>query len=217
MALVIRSWAVNAKPDAGQPHVRIVGRESGILSFILSLLNIEATTTLVVNSRHIEYERGSLDGLRREITTMEHVATTFYGMEKPLKRAIMIAAFFLVLGFYFMGQSTGSTVFGTIVLMVGLGVAVVYYVLNRELTLGFRADSGQLNQLKFKRSIIEGNEINEETLQKISILIEYLIKPTGEEDLEIVTRPVSPSTCPGCGTPITAQDVFCASCGRKVK
>ncbi len=221
MALVIKSWTVNSKPPAGQPHIRILGRESGLLSFLLSLLGIDATTTLVVNSRHMEYESGSLAGFVREITTMEHVSSTFYGRHKPWKQAMIIAAVFWVVGFYFMGHSTGSTVFGTIVLIVGLGLAALYYVLNRELTLGFRADSGQLHQLQFKRSVIEGQEINEEALRKIMILIEYLIKPTGEGDLQIASLDISSSAtandCPRCQKPITAQDFFCGSCGHKLK
>lgn len=52
MALVIKSWSVNSNPAAGQPYVRIVGRESGIVSFILALVGIDATTSLIVTSRH---------------------------------------------------------------------------------------------------------------------------------------------------------------------
>jgi hypothetical protein len=56
MALVIKSWSVKSKPEAGEPYVKVIARQSGFWSFIFSLLGIDATTTLVVSGTRIEFE-----------------------------------------------------------------------------------------------------------------------------------------------------------------
>lgn len=236
MSLVIKSWAVNSNPPSGEPHIRIVGRESGFASFVLSLLGINATTTLVVNGRHIEHESGSLSGFQRRITPMEHISTTYYGHFKPWKSAVSIAALGLLLG-----GGTGGVI-GAVIVLVGLGLAGVYYVLHRKLTLGYVADCGLTRELpseiKFMRSVIEGQEINENSLRDIITLIEHLIKPTAgtEPILSGGGRPVServaapaptslkqlltPSAmnkCPSCHAPTTPEEAFCGSCGHKLR
>lgn len=236
MSLVIKSWAVNSSPPSGEPHVRIVGRESGLFSFVLSLLGIDATTTFVANGRHIEHESGSLSGFQRRITPMEHISTTYYGHFKPWKSAVAIA----VLGFLLGGGAGG--VIGSVIVLIGLGLAGVYYVLHRELTLGYVADCGLVRELpfelKFKRSVIEGQEINENSLRDIITLIEHLIKPiAGTEPMvvgsgrpvsdriagsaptsvkELVT-PAATTKCPSCQASTTPEEMFCGNCGHKLR
>lgn len=231
MALVIKSWAVNPNPPAGQPHVQIVGRESGLISFVLSLLGIDATTTLAVNARHIEYERGSLSGFERWITPMEHVSSTYYGRVKPWKTASVIAGLGLLLGF------SAPGIYGLIFVLIGVGLAGVYYFLARNLTLGFIADSGKPAGLTFRRSVIEGQEINEDSLRSIITLIEHLIKPSGDSPAivavggrpssdraatlaPLIKKELTPAGsvgCPKCGTPTTPDEIFCGSCGHKLR
>lgn len=227
MALVIKSWNVNPDATAGQPYVRIVARESGLISFVLSLVGIDATTTFVVTSRHIEYERGSLSGLERSITPMNHVSSTYYGRFKPWKSALAIAAISIPL----------ITAFG--LGLIGIFIAGLYYFLNRELTLGFMADSGKSSGLIFKPSVIEGQDIKEEALRNIIALIEHLIKPDGSTprfsadggrptsnrmaeaaptSIKQVLAPSSSSTkCPSCGAAVAADEAFCGGCGHRLK
>ena len=227
MALVIKSWNVNPDATAGQPYVRIVARESGLISFVLSLVGIDPTTTFVVTSRHIEHEHGSLSGFRRTITPLNHVSSTHYGRFKPWKSALAIAAISIPL----------ITAFG--LGLIGIFFAGLYYFLNRELALGFVADSGMLSELKFKPSVIEGQDIKEDALRNIIALIEHLIKPDGSApqfsadggrpisnrmaeaaptSINQVLAPSSSSTkCPSCGVAVEADEAFCGSCGHRLK
>lgn len=257
MALVIKSWSVKSNPAVGEPYVKVVARESGLLSFILSLLGIDATTTLQVSATRIEFERGSLSGFIRRLTLFEHIGSTFYGRNKPWKTALVIFVICSALGNvignavgHFGGQNWGMLFF-----LVGVLGAGLYYFLNRELTIGFTEDSGISSAIQFKRSVIEGQEINEEQLQKIIDVIEHLIKQQkadiGHIDIggapssarqaaaapmtfkEVMQGPASPpaapvapaalkpapraTTCSKCAAPITPDDVFCGSCGNKLK
>jgi hypothetical protein len=239
MSLVIKSWSVQSNPSAGQPHIRIVGRASGLLSFILSLVGVDPTTTLLVNARHVEYESGSLAGFKRMITPLEHISSTYYGQFKPWKKTVVLLAIGLMIGTSIMGHSTMSTVMGTIVTLGAIALAAAYYVLNRSLTFGYR-EHGVITSpdLVFKRSVLEGQDINEDALRNMITLIEYLIKPQGlaqpnfasggrppsgrmaepaPTSVKQVVPTSSPTACPACKAAITGDEVFCGSCGHKLK
>lgn len=171
MALVIKSWSVKSNPASGEPHVKVVARESGFWSFVFSLLGIDATTTFQVTGTRIEFEQGSLSGFIRRLTTFEHVCSTFYGRFKPWKTALGIFGFCLFLG---SAMQSGWALFAFFVL--GAVISGLYYVLNRQLTFGFTDAAGEVAAITFKRSVIEGQEINEEQLHKIIGVIENLIK-----------------------------------------
>lgn len=171
MALVIKSWSVKSNPASGEPYVKVVARESGFWSFVFSLLGIDATTTFQVTGTRIEFEQGSLSGFIRRLTTFEHVCSTFYGRFKPWKTALGIFGFCLFLG---SAMQSGWALFAFFVL--GAVISGLYYVLNRQLTFGFTDAAGEVAAITFKRSVIEGQEINEEQLHKIIGVIENLIK-----------------------------------------
>ncbi len=171
MALVIKSWSVKSNPASGEPYVKVVARESGFWSFIFSLLGIDATTTFQVTGSRIEFEQGSLSGFIRRLTTFEHVCSTFYGRFKPWKTALGIFGFCLFLG---SAMQSGWALFAFFVL--GAVISGLYYVLNRQLTFGFTDAAGEVAAITFKRSVIEGQEINEVQLHKIIGVIENLIK-----------------------------------------
>lgn len=175
MALVIKSWSIQSEPAPGQPHVRVVARESGFWSFILSLLGIDATTTMEVSSTRIEFEHGSLSGFIRRMTPFGHVSSTFYGRHKPWKTALFILALC-----FSVGSAIGKAWALLVFVLIGLLGAGLYYFLNRELTFGFIEDSGFAGAITFKRSVIEGQEINEEQLRQMIAVIEYQIKRQSE-------------------------------------
>ncbi len=174
MALVIKSWSVKSKPATGEPYVRVVARQSGFWSFIFSLLGIDATTTLVVSNTRIEFEQGSLSGFMSRLTTFDHISSSFYGSHKPWKTALMILGACMFLGGLF---KSGWAMFA--MLLIGSIAGGLYYFLNRELMIGFAEDSGAQVLICFKKSIIEGQEINEEQLRKIITIVEHLIKDSG--------------------------------------
>ena len=171
MSLVIKSWSVKSNPAPGEPFVKIVAREGGFWSFIFSLLGIDATTTMLVSSTRIEFEQGSLSGFVSRLTPFEHISSTFYGRHKPWKTALMILGLCIAVGSA-IKSATGFMLF----LLLGIIGGGLYYFLNRQLMIGFNEDSGTSAVITFKRSVIEGQEIDEVQLRKIIMIIEGLIK-----------------------------------------
>ncbi len=206
MALVVKSWKVTSHPAPGEPNVAIVARDSGLMSFLLSIVGIDATATLQISSRHVFYEEGSLSGFERRFVPLEHVAHTSYGRVKPWKQTGIFIALSIGLG----GLVAG--VFGMLVLLVGVGLSLLYYFLNRTLRIGVRDVSGYQIELPFGRSVIEGQEIDEKAAENVMRIIEHLIKPTegvplGEMDL---------GSTPGSGAMASAAPQSIADLGRNL-
>lgn len=172
MALVVKSWKVTSHPAPGEPNVAIVARDSGLMSFVLSMVGIDATATLQISSRHVFYEEGSLAGFTRRFVPLEHVASTFYGRIKPWKKT----GFFIALSIGLGGMVSGA--FGMLVLLVGIALSLLYYFLNRTLTIGVIDVSGTMTELSFGRSLLEGQEVDEKAAENVMRIVEHLIKPT---------------------------------------
>lgn len=266
MALVVKSWKVTTQPAAGEPNVSIVARDSGLLSFVLSIVGIDATATLQVSQRHVFYEKGSLSGFERRFVPLEHVASTLYGRIKPWKKTGVLVALSIGLG----GAMGG--VFGVLLAIVGMALSLMYYYLNRTLTIGVTVVSGQQFELSFSRSVLEGQEVNEAAAEKVIKVIEHLIMPidgvplgdvnlgstsgTGVlgsaapqsiselgRNLGFASRPAPqappvapvapvkpaatsaaatvaaarPNGCPKCGAAVDSDELFCGSCGHKLR
>lgn len=212
MALVVKSWKVSSRPAAGEPNVAIVARDSGLLSFILSIVGVDPTTTLQVSARHVFFEKGDLSGFERRFIPLEHVSSTYYGRVKPWKTAGALIVLSILIGGSLMGHSTGLTVLGTLVFLVGVALSLLYYYLNRELRIGVVEVSGWPSSLSFKRSLIEGQEINEGAVENVVQIIEHLIKPT--EDAVPSNVLLGSDTRPGAMSAAAPQSL--AELGRNI-
>lgn len=169
--LVIKAWKVDEQADGGA-CARIVGRESGLIAWFLSLLRVDPTTTLMVSPDRIEFTSASLAGTQSRILPLQSICSSYYGYHKPWKIALGIFAFCLAVA----GSMHGGEGF---VALIGLVIAFVYYFLNRELTLGFVENSGVVIGIAFKRSVIENIDVNEEQAKKVCTLVQSLIEKKG--------------------------------------
>lgn len=182
-ALVIKAWRADVRPiDKENNFVFITGRQSGLVSWLLSLMRIDPTTTIVVGSERISFESASLAGTESRLIPLGGVCSTYYGYHKPWKAAAWIIAFAVFLAFSFGAAAAGGGSQGfafvtfTLITMIGVAIALVYYFLNRTLTLGFVENSGIVSGIRFKRSVIENIEINEHEARAVCILVQHLIE-----------------------------------------
>lgn len=243
MARVVKSWKATSNPAPGEPNIVIVARDSGLMSFVLSIVGIDATATLQISSRHVFYEEGSLSGFKRTFVPLEHVAHTFYGRIKPWKKS----GFFIALSIGLGGMLQGA--FGMLLLLVGVALSLLYYFLNRTLSIGVCDMSGKLIELAFGRSLLEGQEIDEKAAENVMRIIEHLIKPTAAVPLgdislgstsgsgamasaapqtmadlgrnlglvrQTTTQTASPAAAPPTATAIAAKPARCPKCGTAV-
>lgn len=171
MAYVITAWTINDH-SSGDTLVELKGRDSGLLSWLLSLFGIEPTVTMRVTRRNIEFSQGSLAGYTKRIVPVVNVCSTLYGYTKPWQTAAAILVFGIMLG---SGAASVSPGLGAFVMLLGVVAAAAYYILNKVLTLGFVEDSGVFNAIQFKRSVIEGKNIDESDAAKVIAVIQNLV------------------------------------------
>lgn len=194
-ALVIKSWRAETKPiDDQNNFASITGREGGLIAWILSLMGIDSTTTILVGLERIEFSSASLAGTESRLIPLQSVCSSYYGYHKPWKAAASIIATFMFLGVSIGsavaegGSQGGAFAFFIVTSAVGVGIALIYYFLNKTLTLGFVEHSGVVNGIRFKRSVIENVEINQEQAKAVCIIVQRLIEAKEKSTLQAVKQ-----------------------------
>ena len=156
---VIRRWQIASQPiDESKNYVVIEGRAGGLVSWLLSLVKINPIVKMEINGDRILFNQGSLEGSATRIIPLENISSTFYGYTKPWKEALIL------------GVVLGALTFG-----IGIIFGIIYYFLNKHLTVGFVEVSGVVNAIAFKRSIIEGQNIDENQARMVSDMTQQLI------------------------------------------
>lgn len=154
MALVIKSWYANTVPDPYGNFVAIVGREEGLLSYLLAAIGIDATTRFRVDARNVYIEQGSLAGFEERVIPLSKVSSSYFGYNKPWREAILL---------------------GVLLFPFGLLIGPLYYFLNKKLTAGVVEVGSVVSGIAFKRSVIEGQEINENEARRVVGILRELI------------------------------------------
>ena len=102
------------------------------------------------------------------------------GYEKPFVKALMITILLA-----FLGSGAGAAItngpgglFGGLFVggLVGLVIGCISYFLNKVFTLGFTMNSGEVTWIRFKRSVIEGQAIDQSQAEYVVQLVESLVE-----------------------------------------
>lgn len=158
MSLVIKKWYAGDKANSNGDFVHLVGREGGLLSWLLSLFKIDPTSEIEIKDNLIKFISTSLAGQEKRIIPLNSITSAYYGYEKPWKMALVLTIILLPVFF------------------IGLIVGPLYYYLNKNLTVGVVEASGWIGAFSFKRSIIEGQNIDEDEAYKVIEIIRTLIE-----------------------------------------
>lgn len=153
MSLVIKKWYAADKADENGNYVHIVGREGGLLSFLLSLMKIDPTSEVQVKDSMIIFTESSFAGKIKRVIPINSISSAFYGYEKPWKQAL------------------GITIAGLPIFCIGLIAGPLYYFLNKNLTVAVVEASSWTGAFSFKRSVIEGQNIDEDNANKVIDII----------------------------------------------
>lgn len=191
-ALVIKAWKAESKPiDQHQNFVRITGREGGLIAWMLSLMRIDPVTTIKVGLDRIEFSSASLAGIESRLIPLQNICSSYYGYHKPWKQAVSILVAFVFIGSTIAsaladGNPQGASATPVLASVVaGLVAALLYYFLNRTLTLGFVETSGVISGIRFKRSVIENLDINQEQAKRVCIIVQRLIEAKEKRGLQV--------------------------------
>ena len=155
---MLKKWTANQTPDHNGNYVHLVGREAGLFAWLLSLVGVDPTTEVEVKEHLILFTAGSLAGREHRVIPIKSVCSAYYGYEKPWKEALVLGLIFLPIFF------------------IGLIVGPLYYFLNKKLTVGIVENSGWIGGFSFKRSVIEGVNIDEREAYEVIDIIRQLIE-----------------------------------------
>jgi hypothetical protein len=217
-AFVIKSWKASPQPFDGEgTQVSITGRAGGLLSWLLSLVGVSPTILFSVNQNSVVLEKGSWGGMVKRVVPLDKISSSYYGYRKPWKEALVF------------GLLTSVTVIGPI-------IAIIYYFLDKTLTIAVTEDSGVVDEIEFKRSVLDKQNIDENQAQIVCAIIQSLIDqklsgglpPRGISGPAIASAPqvaalassAAPAAtqCPKCGAnyPGAHRGEFCEQCGTKM-
>ena len=176
-ALVLRKFSVTGGPSKQEaPVIEIEGRKPGVIAFLLTLIGIDATTSLIVTPRDIRFRKGSLYGEITSMMPLTCVASAHAGFAKPIQYLIAAGAVFLasiggaIGGHRDLGGHGGGAAFALLGLIVAV-VFVVAYFLSRKMAVYVESSGGATFGLIFKRSIIEGVEVD---INKVKALVDII-------------------------------------------
>ena len=182
-ALVLREWMAQDRPvDAAGHYIVITGRESGVIAWLLAVMGVDPVTTIRMSVKRVEFRSSSLSGTNNKMIPLQGVCSTYYGYHKPWKKALVLFAVLMWL-FVTVGSMLGEAgarglgnltfIAGT---LVSLAISLTYYLLNRTTTFGFVEYSGLVSGIKFKRSVIENIDVNEEQASYVCALAQAIIE-----------------------------------------
>lgn len=177
MALVIKHWYADTKPNAAGNYIEISARESGLFAWFLALIKIDPSYFLYVSYDQILFQSSNFSGYKKVFLLTRSVSSSFFGYYKPWKAALAIFTIGFMLGSTIVSS---SAVFGLLTMLIGTGIAAAYYFLNKELLIGFSEMNGDDYALVLKRSIIEGKEIDEKQMELVTSILNTLIHSRGE-------------------------------------
>lgn len=180
-SLVIKSWHADLKSDEKGVHVTITGRRSGLIGLLLSLMGIDPITKVVVNQERLEFSWASLSGIEYRVIPLVNICSTYYGFRKPWTEAIVLWLSIIAVSYVSMNElwdvNAAESLLGMgWVALIGAVIGIVYYILNRKMTLGFVESSGHVNAIAFKPSIIENVQVDEVQARNVSIVVQRCIE-----------------------------------------
>jgi hypothetical protein len=94
----------------------------------------------------------------------------FYAFKRPLKEAVVLGIVLGLATFFSFG-------------LLGIAIAIIYYVLNKTLTIGFTVVGGRVSEIPFKRSVLEGQTIDEAEAARVCDIVQRLVDARQERTL----------------------------------
>lgn len=169
MALVPKQWWAAATANERNNYVEILARQSGLFAWLLALFRIDPTYLMAINHRRVLYEAASFSGYRKVVLPIDSISSSYFGYHRPWKAALSIG--FLALMIAGAISEAGYTLWSLATFGLGILVAIVYYLLNKELLIGLTDVTGTDYALVLKRSVIGNQEINEQQMELVTTIV----------------------------------------------
>ncbi len=159
-ALVLKEFKINPN---GPEYVHIVARKAGLISWLLTMLGVDATTVFRVFVDHIEFQEGSLSGRVNTVMPLSSISIATCGFMKPFVLLVMAG----------LGVLLALPTFG--ITLIFSAFCILFYFLRKNLMISVISNSGWPAMICFKRSVIEGVSVNYEQAEQVISIIQQLL------------------------------------------
>jgi hypothetical protein len=177
--LVIRRFAACANPGEGE-FVTIVGREPGLIAWLLTAIGLDAEWRFVVTGKTVAFRKTSLCGEQESLVALDDIASAHCGYKKPiglLIAAVGLGVLALVGAAYLSGIRASQ--FAVVPLVLAVVCAVLYFT-QKSLSVGVETKGGMVLSLNFRPSIIENVRIDiEQTRYAVRIINALISEKSG--------------------------------------
>ena len=160
-ALAIQEKVISSE---GPCYIRLAGRKSGLIDWLLTLFKINTTTVLEVYEDRIEYSYSSLSGNVLEVIPLSKVSNLVCGHFKPI--ILLVLA---VISFFAAFVTYGLTLILAIIF-------AIYYFLKKTTLISIIPNSASATSVAFKRSVIENQNITDEEAKQIINIVAKLVE-----------------------------------------
>lgn len=153
--LVLRKFSV---PPHGSGPIEISGRAAGFIAWLLTTLGVDTESTLVISDREVVFRGTSLAGMTFHLVPLHEVSSTHCAYRQPIW-LLVLGGGVVVVGLFaaaFQNGGAGALAAG----IIGGGICVVIYVLQKDLSIAVESRGGAVMGLAFKRSVIEDVAVN---------------------------------------------------------
>ena len=184
-ALALKQKDINPQ---GPRYIRLVGRKSGLIDWLLNICGIDTTTILEVYDDRIEYKYSSLSGTTQEVIPLSKVSNLVCGYFKPvilLVIALILSCLALILSCLALWSGLKNE-FSWILLLFAV-VSFIYYYLKKSTLISIIPNSAMPASVAFKRSLIENQNITKDEAEKIIKIIVSLVEKANSKDKTNVT------------------------------
>ncbi len=142
-ALVLKQFAT----DQYSGRAYLVGRQPGFMGWFLSAIGVDANTELTINPNEVSFRQSSLFGETVTVCPVTRVACVSAGYAKPVEYLLI----------------AGLLVWTVIIPLV----MVVLFFLEKRMFIMVETTGGGSFAIAFKRSIIEGVEVNQDKAKEV--------------------------------------------------
>jgi hypothetical protein len=179
--LALQRFELRKQPQ--QPRfavVQVVGRRRGVVSFLLTLLGLDATTSLTVTPTSVQCRSASLFGERHHFIPLNRIAVLCAGFHRPLK-PLFSAVFVLFLGM--MAAFSTESMWPFLIAVLFGAAFVTIYVLTKSLVVEIYPCGGPPISVAFQPNVIEGVPVDLAKARDAIIVISDLLQSKDSGDI----------------------------------
>jgi len=174
-------------------YLAVQCRAQGLVSYILNLMKLEPTTSLVVSEGVVSIEISSIKGKSKTMTPITQVAGFHGGYTKPFDLIVsgFMFAFIFNIGDWLLvtlgDLFIGLTFFG-IAFLLGF---VVLYVFSKKLYLGYETSGGEMYMLEFKKGVLGSISVDIDKVNHALDLVNGILHSSalGHNDVQVRPSP----------------------------